>query len=84
MKLVYQKENSIEESKSESEENLMPISIKLVKSDVSIKNIEELERKVKFSDKVSEFIQKHKQWRKDKMIGRKQSKTLYRNDNLGK
>ena len=84
MKHVYQKDDSIQESKSESEENLMPISIKLVKSDVSIKNIEELERNVKYSDKVSEFIQEHKQWRKDRMAGRKQSKTLYRSDNLGK
>ena len=84
MKHVYQKDDSIEEYKSESEENLMPISIKLVKSDVSIKNIEELENDIKFSDKVSKFIQEHQQWKKNKMAGRKQSKDLYRSDNLGK
>ena len=83
---VNQQDSSNEGHKSESEENLIPIYIELAKSNSNaiIENSIELENDIKFSDKVSKFIQEHQQWKKNKMAGRKQSKDLYRSDNLGK
>ena len=47
-------------------------------------DMQKLERDVKYSKKVSDFISLHKQWRQGIMANRAQSKDLYRTDNVWK
>ena len=50
-------------------------------NDIKVKQIK-LTSNVPYSQTVYQFISEHKQWKREKMVNRSQSKDLYRNDNL--